>query len=59
MDPIVHGKPTLSQRSYQNVDKGSMADGQTQTGIAGFGNLIPMISPGDIPYYGPSTGGGY
>ena len=57
LSPIVGGKPALSQSGYVKVDKPNMQNGQTQVGIPGFGDLIPMVSTGDIPYYGEYLGG--
>jgi len=58
LSSIVGGKPVLSQAVYSKADKPSMQNGQTQVGIAGFGDIIPMVSPGDVPYYGEYLGGG-
>ena len=57
---IEHGRPVLSQPrqiNYSDVSVGGVKMGQTYEGTSGFGSLVPMISPGDIPYYGPYTGG--
>jgi len=55
--PISHGRPILNQFSYRQVDTGGIIPGQSSFGVSGFGNIIPMIAPGDIPYYGPMSGG--
>lgn len=55
--PISHGRPVLAQISYRQVAAGGIIPGQSSFGVSGFGNLIPMVTPGDIPYYGPMSGG--
>ncbi|MDP4240780.1 MAG: hypothetical protein Q8904_15060 [Bacteroidota bacterium] len=60
MEPVKNGKPIQSQpmqMSYRGVDTGGVKLGQTYEGVPGFGNLVPMVGPGEIPYYGPWTGG--
>lgn len=60
LSSIQHGKAVRSQpgiSNYGRAEVGGIIAGQSTFGIAGFGNLIPMVAPGDIPYYGPTTGG--
>lgn len=61
LESISHGRPTLTQPqqlSYGKADVGGIVAGQSYFGVPGFGDLIPNITPGDIPYYGPISGGG-
>jgi len=60
MESIQHGRAVRTQpgvSNYGNAETGGIVAGQSTFGVAGFGNLIPMVAPGDIPYYGPITGG--
>jgi hypothetical protein len=59
MESISHGRPVLTQPaqlSYGRVVSGGITPGQSYFGVSGFGDLVPMVDPGDIPYYGPQTG---
>lgn len=59
LESISHGRPVLTQplqREYSNPTVGGLED-QSYFGVSGFGALIPNVPPGEIPYYGPMTGG--
>jgi len=60
LESISHGKAVRTQpqqASYGKADVGGIVAGQSYFGVQGFGDVVPMLTPGDIPYYGPHTGG--
>lgn len=56
LNPVRNGRPVLSE-PRMDVKTGGVVAGQSYEGTSGWGSLIPDITPGDIPYYGPDTGG--